>query len=193
MGRTIARLLAVLLFAGGSGAAGYIAWQIDKEVKATPPIAAELLVPIPEKHKPKTAAAGGHGAPAAEASKDGHGAAAPAEGGHGAPAAAAANPPSPILSIDEVYANIPGEGQRNHSFALKVELELFDESNRSVIEERSSVVRSTILDAVRQNDYRGLSSLSGKLYFKEVLVSRINEALGGPAVRDVHFSSFYLQ
>lgn len=180
MSLSFARLTAGSVLIFGTLGAGFFAVQGSNALKSIPSVPQHYLERAPAAAHPTPSGA--------------HGGAAPA-GGHGAPATAApaAHSGSPIMSIDEVYANIAGEGTRSHSFAIKVELELFEETARTTVEERTSVVRATILETARQHDYRSLTSLTGKLYFKESLVARINEALGGPAVRDVHFSSFYLQ
>ena len=41
--------------------------------------------------------------------------------------------------------------------------------------------------------YERLNTIAGKLYFKEALVAKINGYFQPAVVRDLHFSSFYLQ
>lgn len=100
----------------------------------------------------------------------------------------------PLVSLDEVYANVTADnGARNLSVAMKLDLELFAEESRDLIETFEVPIVDTILQATREQRYADLQSMPGKLYFKELLVSRINGILNGAVVRDIHFSSFYLQ
>ena len=137
---------------------------------------------------------GGHGAPAAE----GHGGA-PAAGEHGAAPAGhdrhlASASTSPLVSIEEVVANINAEKtEKSHLLGIKLELELFDETSRGVLDQHQAGIRNTVLLTSMEQSFEGLSSVSGKLYYKELLVTRLNEFFHLPVIRDVHFSSFYLQ
>ncbi len=136
------------------------------------------------------APAGGHGAPPADA----HGAA-PA-GGHGAPAAATAktDPKArPWVTLDELYVNVLSNAEESHTVSFKLEVELFDESNRQTMEQRHALIVNTILEVARFQEFEALHTLAGKLYFKEALVGKINETLHYPLVRDMHLASFTLR
>jgi flagellar basal body-associated protein FliL len=76
---------------------------------------------------------------------------------------------------------------------LRLELELFEEYSSKLIDKRIGPLKSAVIETVREQDYSLFTNLPGKLYFKELLVNRLNERLGRAAIRDVHFSSFYLQ
>lgn len=100
----------------------------------------------------------------------------------------------PIMSIEELYANVSSQKDgRAHLMALKLDIELFDEKARDRVTKSQGVIRNAILMTAFEQDYDWLSSMPGKLFFKEHLVTRINEAFNGAVVRDVHFSSFYLR
>ena len=58
---------------------------------------------------------------------------------------------------------------------------------------RHSGVRDRIIELSRRFDYEQLVTLSGKLYFKEKVVSTLNEFFGQAVVKDAHISSLYLQ
>jgi len=145
-------------------------------------------------------AEGGHGAAKAEAGhgeakpaeSGGHGA--PAEGGHGAPAAAAmsANVEASV-SLDEIYVNLGGPKEKSHDLALKLELELFKPEHKGTLGKRQGGLRHVVLDAARREPFDRLKSVPGKLYFKEKLVGDLNQFLGAPVVKNIHFISFYLQ
>lgn len=143
---------------------------------------------------PKTADA--HGAPAGghgEAPKaDAHGA--PAADAHGAPAAGGERSTAGIglVSVDEIFVNV-GSGEKVKSVGLKLELEMFDESSRAIFDKKQSGIKDAIIEASREQDSDRLQTVAGKLYFKEYLVSKLNSYLKEPLVREVHFSSFYLQ
>lgn len=99
-----------------------------------------------------------------------------------------------LVSLEEVYVNVGAEkGGKNHSLAVKMELELFEEESRDTIDRFQSSLRHAVIQTSLEQQYRDLQSLAGKLYFKEVLVARMNDILRQPAIRDVHFSSFYLR
>ena len=139
-----------------------------------------------------TVAGGGHGSAPAE----GHGEA-PAHGeGHSKPAAdrgtASSSGTVPFVSIDEVFANV-AQDNKNYTLAIKLDVEFFDEKGKQAFKTNQSAVRNLIIQTSREQEYDLLASLSGKLYFKELLIRKINEHLQGPLVKDVHFASFFLQ
>lgn len=138
----------------------------------------------------------GAGAFAAHASSEG------GHGGHGAPGPAPASivehsdePVAPImLTFDDVVANIgPYDSEKAHMLIVKLNLELFDEGNRKLIERRQGGVKHTILELARHQSVGDLKTLSGKVYFKEQIVSELNAYLNQPVVKDVHFASFLLR
>ncbi len=173
----------------------WMSWKIMRDLPAMQaPVAKAEPVAV---EKPKASAhgeggehaapAGEHGAPASE-----HGESAE----HGAAAAAVepdAEPAVPILSLDEMFLNILEGREKVHTLGLKLDLELFEESSRSILESRASGVKNAIIEASREQDFARLNTVPGKLFFKETLISRINGFLRKAAVRDAHFSSFYLQ
>jgi flagellar basal body-associated protein FliL len=123
---------------------------------------------------------GGHG--------DGHG------GGHGEPAREAASAASmiPFVSLEEVFANV-AENEKFRTLAIKIDVEFFDLKDKEAFRSRQSVIRHLIIQASREQAYEELSTLSGKLYFKELLIRKMNDYFHKPMVKDVHFASFFLQ
>jgi flagellar basal body-associated protein FliL len=98
-----------------------------------------------------------------------------------------------LVSLDEVLVNINSRRfGTNKSLAVKVDLELFDESGKGIMDKRQAGLRDAIIGASSEQDYESLTTSEGKLYFKEMLVGRMNEYLKHPVVRDVHFAMFYL-
>lgn len=110
-------------------------------------------------------------------------------------------PPAPdlpsapiIVTFDEVVANIgPYQSNRTHMLIVKMDLELFEEGTRRLIEKRQGGVKHMILELARTQNTEELKTMSGKLYFKEQVVSKLNTYLNQPAIRDIHFSSFLLR
>lgn len=101
-----------------------------------------------------------------------------------------------VVSLDEVFANVnsgQGEQRRMHTLGIKLEMELFDEDSRALMDQRSSTVKDAIISTALDQDYDWLNTVAGKLFFKESLIARINEHFNKAVVRDIHFSSFYLQ
>jgi flagellar basal body-associated protein FliL len=99
-----------------------------------------------------------------------------------------------VVSLEEVIVNV--ESRRRlapRSLAMKVELELFDEGGKVYLEQRQPALRDVMIESALEQNYETLSTAEGKLYFKELLVSRMNEFLHRPVVREVQFSLFYLQ
>lgn len=128
---------------------------------------------------------GGHGE-----SSGGHG----SGGGHGEPAREAASAASmvPFLSLEEVFANV-SENETYRTLAVKIDVEFFELPDKEIFRARQSVVRHLVIQASREQAYQELATLSGKLYFKELLIRRMNEYFHKPLVKDVHFASFFLQ
>lgn len=101
-----------------------------------------------------------------------------------------------LVSVPEIFANVnSGEGdkRRMHTLGVKLDVELFDEESRTMMEERLAGVKDAVIVTALEQDFEWLNTMAGKLYFKEAIVARVNEFFQGAIVRDVHFSSFYLQ
>lgn len=111
-----------------------------------------------------------------------------------ASAASAAGEEFPVLALEEIMVNVPAPGSpRVHYLRVKLDLELFSSDALPVVEQRRSGLKHALIEALAAEDYFRLSTLEGKLHLKEKLVSRMNEHLNVPAIRQVHFGSFYLQ
>lgn len=102
---------------------------------------------------------------------------------------------APILvGLDDIVANIgPNTSSKSHMLIVKLNFELFEEDSRKLIEKRQGGVKHTILELARHQNLNDLKTLSGKLYFKEEIISRVNAYLHQPAIRDIHFASFLLR
>lgn len=130
---------------------------------------------------------GGHG----EAKAEGHGGGAE----HGAPAPGGTDRKTAsvgLVSVDEIFVNV-GTAGLVKSLGLKLELELFEESARKSLETKNSGIKDSIIEVSREQDVSRLSTVAGKLYFKECLVARLNAFFKEPVIKDIHFSAFYLQ
>ncbi len=186
------------------GVTGYFALWAWEQIKAMP----ELPVrEVASAHEPAAgehgAPADAHGAPASDhgaPAAGGHGAAPAADhggGGHGAAAAAPAVAIDPRLrswvTLEEMFVNVQNPDESAHTLAFKLEVELFDESARHLMEERQAVVKNAVLEIGREQEFDSLRTLAGKLYFKEALVSRINQTVKFPLIRDIHLASFALR
>lgn len=107
---------------------------------------------------------------------------------------AASDAHTAVISIDEVLVNLPStQKPRVNTLGLKLELELFDEGGKVLIGKRQAGIRHTIIEATYEQNTEKLSTLGGKLYFKETLVSRLNSFLQDAVIRDIHFSQFLIQ
>lgn len=151
----------------------------------------------------ETVAKNEHGAEPEKVASEGHGEKAESGGEHGgghggghgeaAPREPASLPGMiPFVSLEEVFANVP-EKQGSRTLAVKIDVELFESSGRETFKSGQAIVRHLILEASREQNYDELSTLSGKLYFKELLIRRMNDYFKKPLVKDVHFASFFLQ
>jgi len=153
----------------------------------------------------KVAKNSGHGEP--EKAVEGHGEASPAkgehgeatktEGGHGSSEtertpASVVSKGIPLFSVDELFVNVNSE-KGAHLMAVKLELELFEDSEKGLIKRNQSGIKDRIIELSRGFEYERLNSLGGKLYFKELVVSEINKFLGQALIKNAHISSFYLQ
>ena len=142
-------------------------------------------------------ASAGHG----ESASAGHGESAPsghgeASAGHGSAsserAPAHAKGMVPFITLDEIFANI-SDDKSSHTLAVKLDVELFDDQAKQAFKGGQPAVKHMIIQTSREQNYEQLATLSGKLYFKELLIRKMNEHFQKPVVRDVHFSSFFLQ
>lgn len=126
-----------------------------------------------------------------------HGGGEHGEGGEGEGArkpAAATIPGAPVIvSLEQTFANVMDGDSRTHSLMMKLDVELFDENGRTLVDQRDGVLKSTIIEAARRQSYENLNTIGGKAYFKEQLVARMNEALQKPIVREIHFNTFFMQ
>lgn len=99
-----------------------------------------------------------------------------------------------LVSLDEVVVNLGSQKyDQTATLSFKIEIELFEESSRPFIEQNLASIRNAIIDASHRETIEKLNTLSGKLYFKETLVSRTNDTLNQPIVRDIHFASFLVR
>jgi flagellar basal body-associated protein FliL len=152
-------------------------------------------------HMAATAESGGHEAVKESAHGGGHEAAKTeghGGGGHGESSegekreTASSKGMIPFLSLDEMFANINQE-KSSHTLAIKVDVEFFDVEAKQAFKANQPAVKNLIIQTSREQEYEQLSTLSGKLYYKELLIRRINEHFHKPLVKDVHFASFFLQ
>lgn len=97
------------------------------------------------------------------------------------------------VSIDPLFVNILDSRGDVHEFSFQLELELFDEAQRSKFQSRSGQVKSAIIETARHQKFESLNTLPGKLAFKEVLATEINQALLDAVVRDIHIYSIYVK
>jgi flagellar basal body-associated protein FliL len=144
------------------------------------------------------AAAHGQSAATGASASAGHGS--PASNGHGAESArnsASADPNKSItrtwVTMEQMFVNLAGPENDGHSLTFQMELELFEENHRGVLESRLATVKNAAIEVARDQSFDRLKSLSGKLYFKEALVTAMNETLHAPIIRDVHLSSIFLK
>jgi flagellar basal body-associated protein FliL len=186
MNKTLVKGLIVTVGLIDFAVSGYFTYAARERVRSLPELPPRAVA---SEHPTDQAAehGGGHGAaPAAE-----HG------GGHGAAAPTAPEVPSKLRSwvtMEEMYVNVLSEGVVDtHTISFKLEVELFDESSRKVMDEHQALVKNAILEVARTQQFDELRTLAGKLYFKEALVGKINETVHYPLIRDIHLSSFALR
>lgn len=101
-----------------------------------------------------------------------------------------------LVSLEEVFANVNSgteQERRMHTLGIKLDIELFEEESRLLLDSRLGSVKHAIIATALEQDYQWLNTIAGKLFFKESLVAKINESFNRAIVRDIHFSSFYLQ
>lgn len=202
MGSILSRLLTVIIGVAGSAVASFFlmqSWKMLGEMPATE--TAQHGAPAEHGAAPAhgEAPADAHGAPAGHGAPEaGHGA--PAADAHGAPAAretAAADKNAAVgrtwVSMEQMFVNLAGPENDGHSLTFQVEVELFDESKRSILESRLATLKNAAIEIARDQSFERLKTLSGKLYFKEALVTAMNETMHAPVIRDIHVSSIFLK
>src|SRR4051794_13822073 len=89
----------------------------------------------------------------------------PPAGGHAAaeesegesprkPATAPSAPGAPVIvSLEQTFANVLDAESHAHSLMLKLDVELFDESTRLLVDQRDGVLKSAIIETARQQSY----------------------------------------
>jgi flagellar basal body-associated protein FliL len=174
------KIVALLLGIGGTGIASFFAWTSYQAMRSLP--LSDLS------REERSVMEGTSEIKAQGGAVAGHGEGPAADPGSRKPSSTGL----PLVSMDEIFVNVPS-AKGIHSLAVKVEVELFDENGRGVVDERQSGIKDTIITAAREQDFYQLSTLAGKLYFKEFLVGKMNAFLKRPIVKDIHFSSFFLQ
>lgn len=189
MGSGLVKLLLLVLGVGSVAASTYALEQMyrsDKSFQVT-------SSPDEEEAEEEPAEHGARGSHEAKAEGGEHG-----EGGEagegGRKVAESTDPNQPVIvAMEQTFANVLDEAGKSHSLMLKLDVELFEESQRLLFEERDAVIKSTLIETSREHSYEALNTVGGKAYFKESLVSHINEALQNAVVRDIHFNTFYMQ
>ena len=208
----ILRILVISVCTTGLLGGGYFLYRSMDELSTIPEMEESAHLPAAghgDEHAAADAHGGGHGEAKADAHGGGHGEAkadahggghgeAKADahgGGHGdghAPASAPVAAASSLVSLDELFINL-SLGDQSHSLGLKLEVELFDEKQRGHFEKLAPGVKHTIIQVSREQNFYRLNTISGKLYFKELIVSRLNDFMKEAVVKEVHFASFFLQ
>jgi flagellar basal body-associated protein FliL len=96
------------------------------------------------------------------------------------------------VTLEDMHVNV-FQGEEPHMLSFKLEIELFDEKSRHVMEDRQAVIKNVVIEAARDQTAESLRTVAGKLFFKETVASRVNSALKVPLIRDVHLASFALR
>lgn len=97
-----------------------------------------------------------------------------------------------VFPMGELLVNV-GAAVEPHYLRAEIDLELFDERSREILSGKKGAIKHTIIQAIHEQDFDSLQTLGGKLYFKELLTARLNRFVNHPAVRQIHFTSFFLQ
>lgn len=206
MGAILSRILTVTIGLCGIVVASFFLWQSWVLLKEMPPDRGVASVPegAPEEgasahgatehgadghgDASKTASTGHEGAPSEQGAKaEGAGATA------GGPAQATRAMPRTWVSLDQMFVNLAGQQNEGHAITFQIEIELFDEAKRNFFDSRVATVKSAAIEVARDQSYKELQSLSGKLYFKESLISAMNQTLHAPVVRDIHLNSLVVK
>jgi flagellar FliL protein len=135
------------------------------------------------------AAAGGHGAPAAESG--GHGAPA-ASGGHGAAAGAAGAPSANIFALEPFIVNIY-DGQELRYLKVKVELEMVSPAIKTEIEGRLAPIRDSVLILLSAKTLQDVQDVQGKNTLKDEILGAINKSIPPGKIAKVYFTDFVVQ
>ncbi|NBX93322.1 MAG: hypothetical protein EB078_00245 [Proteobacteria bacterium] len=190
----------------GALASGFLVYQSAstfKQLSSAVPVSEHSSEEVKGEHASNShEASGGHESGSHEAasshesggheSSAGHEASTAHEGGHQGRSPASMKGIVPFVSMDEVFANI-SDDKTNHTIAIKLDIEFFDDKAKQVFKTSQPGVKHMIIQTSREQNYDQLATLSGKLYFKELLIRKMNEYFQKPLVRDIHFASFFLQ
>jgi len=126
------------------------------------------------------AAAGAHGAPAADA----HGGA-PAAGG-------AASPAANIFPLDPFIVNIY-DGQELRYLKVKVELEMVAPGIKAEIDGRIAPIRDSVLILLSAKTLQDIQDVQGKNALKEEILGAINKNISPGKIVKIYFTDFVVQ
>lgn len=130
------------------------------------------------------AAAGAHGAPAADAAAGAHG---------GAPAAGAAvSPAANIFPLDPFIVNIY-DGQELRYLKVKVELEMVGPAVKGEIEGRLAPIRDSVLILLSAKTLQDIQDVQGKNALKDEILGAINKNIPPGKISKVYFTDFVVQ
>jgi flagellar basal body-associated protein FliL len=183
-------ILTIVLSTCISAVALFLGWDLKQSLGSLPKRELQSLASVGESSGGKTSApqeklkemaAEAEGATPETGMVGGHGAAAPVKAKQA------------LVTMEEIFVNIGDSKGPVRSLGVKLDLELFDNQQVDAFDKHQAGVRNTVIIASRAQDFKKLSTVQGKLYFKEHLIAAINEYLQQPIVRDIHFASFFLQ
>ncbi len=99
-----------------------------------------------------------------------------------------------LVSLEDLYSNVqsPEKDEGTHFVVVKLNLVLFSEKDRTIIEKFATPIKDKVIEISRNQKYEDLRTIAGKLYYKELIVSNINEMLKNAFIRDAQFVSFYV-
>ncbi len=136
--------------------------------------------------------------PSAPPPKEGEGSSKEGEGEKSHEGASSTDPVDSVanhLNLEEIVVNPPCRTptKKVHILDMQLDLLLFDTKDRGFLESHVAVINDQVIRTVESEYYEDMSSLGGKLYLKEQMVSHLNNLFDRPIIEDIHFNTFFLQ
>ncbi|MBU2621887.1 MAG: flagellar basal body-associated FliL family protein [Proteobacteria bacterium] len=113
------------------------------------------------------------------------------------PEAAAMNKPAEariVVPLESFIVNLmdnTGSGKRY--LKVTIELEVFSEADKMKLESSKAQMKDTILMLLSSRSFEEINTVEGKIGLKQVLLTQINQMLGGNIVNRIYFTEFVVQ
>jgi flagellar FliL protein len=99
-----------------------------------------------------------------------------------------------VYPLKSFIVNLMGKSRLgNRYLKVTIQLEISSEKDKAVIDKLKPQLRDTIILLLCNQAFDDVKTMEGKLELKEMLLSRVNDVLGGEIVKQIYFTEFVVQ